>query len=450
MTSTALIILSAGKGTRMKSNLPKVLHPVAGAPLVVHAMKAGAELNPEAVIVVAGHEAAQVEKTVTDFAPSTRIVLQTEQLGTAHAVDQTRSALTDFDGDVIILYGDTPFIRPDSLRDMLQARRAGSDIVVLGFKTDQPGKYGRLVTEEGKLNRIVEAKDATPQELEIQLCNSGVICADRAQLFDLLAQVGNDNAQGEYYLTDIVGLANDAGLHSVAVICTEQETLGINSRLELARAEAIWQDQRRAQAMTDGATLTAPETVYFAHDTQLGRDVTVEPHVVFGPGVRAADGVTLRAFSHLEGCVVESGAVVGPYARLRPGTQIGARAKIGNFVEVKKARLEEGAKINHLSYVGDAEVGAGANIGAGTITCNYDGVNKHLTQIGAGAFIGSNTALVAPVFVGAGAMVSAGATVTEDVPAEALALARSKQVNKPGLARKLRERLLALKAKRDL
>lgn len=450
MTAISLIILAAGKGTRMKSDLPKVLHPVAGAPLLTHALNAGAALSPTETLVVAGHGAEQVAAAVKNVAPSAQVVLQTEQLGTAHAVDQARAALADFEGDAIVLYGDTPFIRPETLQTMCNARQNGADVVVLGFDAADPGKYGRLVAEGDRLIRIVEAKDATPAELDIQLCNSGVICADRAQLFDLIAQVGDDNAQGEYYLTDIVGLANSAGLRCEVVTCPEQETLGINSRLELARGEAIWQDQRRTEAMTEGATLTAPETVYFAYDTQIGRDVVIEPHVVFGPGVHVADGVTLRAFSHLEGCDVATGAVIGPYARLRPGSQIGAKAKIGNFVEVKKARLEEGAKINHLSYVGDAEVGAGANIGAGTITCNYDGVNKHLTQIGAGAFIGSNTALVAPVSVGAGAMVSAGATVTTDVPAEALALARAPQVNKPGLAKKLRERLLALKAKSDL
>lgn len=434
----------------MKSDLPKVLHPVAQAPLVIHAMQAGAALAPAHTIVVAGHGAELVEKTVLSHDPDAQVVLQTEQLGTSHAVDQARAALEGFDGDAIVLYGDTPFIRPETLKAMVAARRGGADVVVLGFEAQEPGKYGRLVTRGDRLLRIVEAKDATPDELAITLCNSGVICADRAQLFELISKVGNDNAQGEYYLTDIVGLANDAGLGCTAVTCSEQETLGINSRLELARAEAIWQAQRREQAMVEGATLVAPDTVYFAHDTRLGRDVVVEPHVIFGPGVCVADGVSLRAFSHLEGCSVETGAVVGPYARLRPGTEVGPKVKIGNFVEIKKTRLDEGAKINHLSYVGDAHVGAGANVGAGTITCNYDGVNKHLTQIGAGAFIGSNTALVAPVSIGAGAMVSAGATVTENVPDEALALARSKQVNKPGSARKLRERLLALKTKRDL
>lgn len=450
MTDIALIILAAGKGTRMKSDLPKVLHPLAQAPLVVHAMQAGAALDPAHMIVVAGHGADQVEATVLARDPAAQVVLQTEQLGTGHAVDQARAALDGFDGDAIVLYGDTPFIRPETLRAMAAARQDGADVVVLGFDAQDPGKYGRLVTEGNRLLRIVEAKDATPDELALTLCNSGVICADRAQLFDLIAQVGNDNSQGEYYLTDIVGLANDAGLTCAAVTCPEAETLGINSRPELARAEAIWQAQRRQQAMIDGATLTAPETVYFAHDTQLGRDVVIEPHVVFGPGVRVADNVALRAFSHLEGCTVDSGAVVGPYARLRPGAEIGPEVRIGNFVEVKKARLDQGAKVNHLSYVGDAHVGAQANLGAGTITCNYDGVNKHQTRIGERAFVGSNSALVAPVDIGAGAMVAAGATVTENVPDNALALVRPKQVNKPGLAQKLRARLLAIKAKRDL
>lgn len=431
----------------MHSDLPKVLHSIAGAPLVVHAMEAARPLGPTRTVVVAGHGADLVQDRVLAHDPDTQVVLQTEQLGTAHAVEMAREALADFEGDVVVLYGDTPFVSADTLRGMQTARTGGVDVVVLGFEAAIPGKYGRLVVEGDRLARIVEAKDASAEELEISLCNSGVVCADRKVMFDLIAQVGNDNASGEYYLTDIVDLANGAGLSCAAVTCDEAETLGVNSRVDLAAAEAVFQSAARRAAMEGGATLPAPETVYFAHDTQVGRDVTIEPNVVFGPGVIVADGATVRAFSHLEGCVVERGAVVGPYARLRPGSLIGEGAKIGNFVETKKTEIASGAKINHLTYIGDASVGSGANIGAGTITCNYDGVLKHRTEIGEGAFIGSNTSLVAPVLIGAGAMIAAGSVITQDVPDQALALARADQNNKPGLARRLRERLLALKAK---
>lgn len=445
-TPLSLIVLAAGKGTRMKSARPKVLHEIAMAPMLIHALRAGAALSPARSIVVAGHGAEAVTAAAQAFDPKAEVVLQQTQSGTAHAVAQAAPALTDQPGDALVLYGDTPFIRAETLRAMQAARAGGADIVVLGFHAADPGRYGRLVTAGDKLSRIVEAKDATAEELAITLCNSGVICADRATLFDLIAQVGNDNAAGEYYLTDIVGLATAAGLTAQVVTCDESETLGINSRSELARAEALWQAQRRADAMAGGATLIAPETVFFAHDTELGQDVLLEPNVVFGPGVRVGNNVQIRAFSHIEGCVLGDDATVGPYARLRPGSEIGKGARIGNFVETKNARIAAGAKVNHLSYIGDAEVGEDANIGAGTITCNYDGVFKHRTEIGAGAFIGSNSALVAPVKIGTGAMTAAGSTITADVPEGALALGRAGQTVKPGLARKLRARLLALKA----
>jgi len=447
--SLSLIILAAGRGTRMASDLPKVLHEVAGAPLIGHAMMAGGALSPEHCVVVTGHGGEMVADRVHGISPGARIAQQEQQLGTAHAVGQAGDALEGFCGDAIVLYGDTPFIRPETLRRMLERRRDGADVVVLGFEPAEPGRYGRLVVEGDRLTRIVEAKDASPDELAITLCNSGVVCADWKTLVALIGRVGNDNANGEYYLTDIVGLAAGDGLRCAVEICNEAETMGINSRAELARAEAAYQDGARARAMADGATLTAPETVFFAHDTRLGRDVSVEPHVVFGPGVTVADGARLRAFSHLEGCHVGAGAVIGPYARLRPGTRIGAQARIGNFVETKNAELGDHAKINHLSYVGDARIGAEANIGAGTITCNYDGVFKHHTEVGAGAFIGTNTALVAPVDVGAGAMTAAGSVITGNVPDGALGIARAPQVNKPGLARRMRDKLLALRAKRS-
>ncbi|GAA6194413.1 bifunctional UDP-N-acetylglucosamine diphosphorylase/glucosamine-1-phosphate N-acetyltransferase GlmU [Phaeobacter sp. NW0010-22] len=443
----ALIILAAGKGTRMRSDLPKVLHPIAGAPLVVHALEAGTPLSPSRRVVVAGHGADLVRDRVQAHDPSVEVVLQVEQLGTAHAVDQARAALAEFEGDAIVLYGDTPFVSVDTLRAMQAARADGADVVMLGFEAAVPGKYGRLVVENDRLISIVEAKDATLEQLEITLCNSGVVCADSATLFDLIAQVGNDNASGEYYLTDIVSIANAAGKQCAAVTCDETETLGVNSRIDLAGAEAVFQAQRRQQAMAEGATLVAPETVQFAYDTQVGRDVLIEPNVVFGPGVVIEDGVTLRAFSHFEGCRVGQGSVVGPYARLRPGSELAENVKIGNFVETKKVQIAAGAKVNHLSYIGDATVGAEANIGAGTITCNYDGVLKHQTIIGEKAFIGSNSSLVAPVSIGAEALVGAGSVIAADVPEGALAVTRAKQENKPGLARRLRARLLDIKAK---
>ncbi|MBN2759043.1 MAG: bifunctional UDP-N-acetylglucosamine diphosphorylase/glucosamine-1-phosphate N-acetyltransferase GlmU [Rhodobacteraceae bacterium] len=446
--SISLVILAAGQGSRMQSDLPKVLHKLAACPLVVHAMRAGRALEPERVVVVVGHEAEAVAAVVTDEDPHAQIVTQSEQLGTAHAVDQARAALVGQAGDVVVLYGDTPFIRPATL-EALQAARAQHDVVVLGFHAADPGRYGRLVADGDRLERIVEFKDATEDERAITLCNSGVLCADRTVLFDLIAEVGNDNAAGEYYLPDVVALARAKGLGAGVVTCPEAETLGINTRVELAAAEAVFQAKARAEALENGVTLQAPDTVIFAQDTYLGRDSVVEPYVVFGPDVTVESGATIRAFSHLEGCHVSRGAVVGPFARLRPGAELAEDVRIGNFVEVKNAQLGEGAKVNHLSYVGDADVGARANLGAGTITCNYDGVFKHRTTIGEGAFIGSSTMLVAPVNVGAGALTGSGSVITRDVPAGDLALARAEQVNKPGLGAKLMDMLRARKINKN-
>ncbi len=446
----ALIILAAGQGSRMKSDLPKVLHKVAGAPLLVHAMEAGAVLEPARTVVVAGHGAEAVEAAARDHDPDVTVVRQTEQLGTAHAVDQARAALAEFTGDAFVLYGDTPFIQPETLSAMAKARAEGSAVVVLGFRAADPGRYGRLVMDGDALERIVEFKDATEAERAIDLCNSGVVCADATTLFDLIAKVGNDNGSGEYYLTDIVGVARAQGLTATVVTCPEAETMGVNTRADLAAAERAFQDRARAALLEDGVTMTAPDTVYLARDTHVGRDAMIEPHVVFGPEVTVESGATIRAFSHLEGCHVGAGAVVGPYARLRPGAELGNDVRIGNFVEVKNASFADGAKANHLSYVGDATVGAGANIGAGTITCNYDGVMKHHTHIGAGAFIGSNSALVAPVRVGDNAMTGSGSVVTMDVADGALALGRAKQVNKPGLALRIMQNLRAIKARKSL
>lgn len=442
----AVVILAAGQGTRMRSSLPKVLHPVGGAPMLAHVMRAAQALDPARLVVVASPDAPAVGAVARAMRPDAAVAPQADRLGTAHAVGQARAALEGFEGDVVILYGDTPLVRPESLARMTAARSAGAAVVVLGFHAADPAPYGRLIVEEGELTAIVEAKDATEAQRAIRFSNSGVMCVDAARLWTWLDRVGNDNAKGEYYLTDLVAIARADGAAAAAVECPEAETLGVNSRVDLAAAEAAFQARARVEAMETGVTLTSPETVFFAFDTRLSPDVSVGPNVVFGPGVTVAANVEIKAFCHLEGCAVASGAVVGPFARLRPGAEIGAQAHVGNFVEIKNARLGEGAKANHLTYIGDAEVGAGSNIGAGTITCNYDGYMKHRTVIGAGAFIGSNTALVAPVRVGDGASVGAGSVVVADVPADALAVARGAQEVRPGAARRLRERLAAAKA----
>ena len=444
--ATALIILGAGMGTRMNSDIPKVLHQIAGAPMLVHAMKSGAALDPARTVVIAGHGADLVEKAARAYDPDVTVAIQSEQLGTAHAVAQAKEALSDFDGDALVLYGDTPFIRPETLAAMTAARLT-HDIVVRGFDAADPGRYGRLILKDDQLDRIVEFKDATDAERSVKLCNSGVIAANSATLFALIDAVGNDNAAGEFYLTDIIGIARAKGLSATVVRCEEAETLGINSRAELANAEALFQSRAREAAQEDGVTLTAPETVFFAHDTVIGRDTVIEPNVVFGPNVTIESGTTIRAFSHLEGCHVSKGAVVGPYARLRPGAELAEDVKVGNFVEIKNAQIAAGAKVNHLSYIGDATIGARTNIGAGTITCNYDGVFKHHTTIGEDVFVGSNTMLVAPVTVGDAAMTASGSVVTRNVPVGDLAVSRAKQENKAGFAVRLFEKLRARKQK---
>jgi len=444
----AVVILAAGRGTRMVSDRPKPLHEIGGAPMLHHAMRTALALAPTRLAVVVGHGGEAVAAAAQALCPEAAICEQAEQKGTGHAVLAAEGALAGFEGDLYVLFADTPLIRAGTLTAMTAARAEGADLVALGFEARAPGRYGRMVTgPEGMLERIVEARDASPAELAIATCNSGLMAGECATMLRLLARCGTDNAQGEVYLTDIVALARAGGLTVRAVFCDEGETQGINSRAELAAAEAAFQARARADAMAGGATLIAPETVFLSHDTALGRDVTVEPHVVFGPGVRVAEGATIRAFSHLEGAEVGPGSVVGPHARLRPGTRLGPGARIGNFVEVKNAGIGANAKINHLSYVGDATVGAGANLGAGTVTCNYDGVAKHRTEIGEGAFIGVNTALVAPVAVGASAYVATGTVVTRDVPADALAIARTAQTNREGAAQRLREKLGGAKPK---
>ncbi|MDG2405028.1 MAG: bifunctional UDP-N-acetylglucosamine diphosphorylase/glucosamine-1-phosphate N-acetyltransferase GlmU, partial [Paracoccaceae bacterium] len=369
----SVIILAAGKGTRMGTDLPKVLHQVGGAPMLLHVLQTATRLEPKHIIVVVGHRAEEVEAAAKDYYDTTQVVLQQEQKGTGHAALQAKTALTDTSGDAIVLYGDTPFVRYETLLALSESR-ASADIVVLGFEAANPGCYGRLVTQGDRLVRIVEYKDASAAERAISLCNSGVLCADIDVLFSLLDAIDNNNAAGEYYLTDIVRIANERSLTVTALRCDEAETMGVNSQTELARAEALFQSTARAGMMDLGITLQAPDTVYLAFDTVIGRDSHIEPNVVFGTGVTIENGTHIRAFSHLEGCHVSSGSVVGPYARLRPGTELAENVKIGNFVEVKNTQIKQGAKINHLSYIGDASIGEASNIGAGTVTCNYDGV----------------------------------------------------------------------------
>ncbi len=443
MSKSAAIVLAAGLGTRMKSNMPKVMHPLAGRPMVNHVMANLEKAGVAEVVVVIGPDMPALEKAVAPH----RTATQVDRLGTGHAVLAAKAAMEGFEDNVLIAFGDTPLISADTFSRMLEAR-THADVVVLGFRPDDPGAYGRLVVDESdSLQAIVEFKDASEEQRAINLCNSGVMCVDGSKLFGLLERISNDNAAGEYYLTDIVALARGDNLHCTVVEGEEDELLGVNSRVELARAEAIVQDQLRHQAMVNGATLLDPQSTHFSYDTKLGKDVVVEPNVFFGPGVTVQDFVTIKAFSHLEDTKVGRGVVMGPYARLRPGADLKDGVKVGNFVEIKKAVIEEGAKVNHLSYIGDARVGPGANIGAGTITCNYDGYFKYHTDIGADAFIGSNTALVAPVKIGDGATVGAGSTIAKDVASDDLALTRAPQKDYTGWAGKFRQRQAAEKAK---
>ncbi len=437
----AVVVLAAGKGTRMRSASPKVLHKVAGRSMVGHVIAAAEALGAAQVVVVL---APGMDSVVEAVKPH-QIAIQQDQNGTADAVKAARMALRGFDGDVLILYGDCPLIQAETLARM-RAERRDEAVTVLGIRVPAPSAYGRLVAgKDGTLDRIVEALDANEAQRTIDLCNSGIMLIDGKQVFPLLDSIGNDNAKSEYYLTDIVQAARNAGGTCRVVEAPADEALGVNSRSELAVAEEVMQTRLRAKAMENGTTLIDPKSVWFAYDTKLGRDVTVEPNVVFGPGVIIGDGVEIRAFSHIEKAVVETGAIIGPYSRLRPGASIGEGAHVGNFVEVKNSRIDAGAKANHLSYIGDADVGAAANIGAGTITCNYDGFNKTRTVIGAGAFIGSNATLVAPVKIGAGAFTGAGSTITKDVPDDALAVGRGRQIMKSGWAAEFRAKQRAKK-----
>ncbi len=433
----AVVVLAAGQGTRMKSRLPKVLHPVAGLPMLRHVLNAAAALGPEHVVVVIGRD----QEDVARAAAPAITAIQDPPRGTGHAVMAAMPALQDFSGDVIVIFGDTPLLTPDLLTRLLAARRADGNpaAVIVGFTPEDPAAYGRLITaNDGALKRIVEFRNASAEERAVRLCNAGLMAIDGARLPALLEKLSAENAQGEYLLTDIVEHANARGWTCRVVEADPVEVMGINNRAELAVAEAAMQRRLRERALLAGVTMVAPETVFLQADTVFGRDVVIEPFVIFGSGVTVGDNVTILGHSHIVGARIEAGATVGPYARLRPGAEIGPEAHIGNFVEVKKSRIEAGAKVNHLTYIGDARVGAKANVGAGTITCNYDGFGKYHTDIGAGAFIGSNSALVAPVKIGDGAMVAAGSVVTKDVEADALAIARGRQESVAGYAARFR------------
>jgi len=443
-TKRAAVILAAGQGTRMKSELPKVLHQVGGRPMLDWAIAAAQEAGCERIVVVAGAHSPAVPTHATKRLGEAAVAIQDPPLGTAHAVRAAENALKDFSGDVAVLYADAPLLRAETLRSMFSARKDG--LAVLAFEAEDPFGYGRIVLgDEGVATRIVEQKDATLEEQKIGLCNSGVLCADKATLFQLLAQVSNENAKKEYYLTDVVGLGRKAALKTYVALAPETEVLGVNSRVELAEAEAAFQQRARIAAMEAGVTLIDPQSVYFSYDTQIAADVVVEPNCYFGLGVKIAGGAQIHASCYLEGVEIGANCSIGPFARIRPGTKLGAKVKIGNFVEIKNANFGDGAKSSHLTYVGDADIGARANLGCGTITCNYDGFDKYRTIIGEDAFIGSHTSLVAPVKVGARATTAAGSVITKDVPDGALAVARGKQRDVEGWSDRFRAQKAAAK-----
>jgi bifunctional UDP-N-acetylglucosamine pyrophosphorylase / glucosamine-1-phosphate N-acetyltransferase len=442
------IILAAGESTRMKSAMSKVLHPVAGRPMIAHVADALASASIPDVALVVGRDAQAVSAAASTGAVTVASFLQEERLGTAHAVLAARAAIEKGYDDILVVFGDTPLITAAPLKAAREGLAEGNDVVVIGFEAADPTGYGRLIVEDGELLAIREHKDASEEERHITYCNGGLMAIDGRKALDLLGRIGNANAKGEYYLTDLVEIVRSHGGRAVAVKAPEEELTGCNTRAELAYIERLWQQRRRQDLMLAGVSMIAPETVFLSWDTDLAQDVLVEPNVVFGPGVRVESGAVIHAFSHIEGAQIRAGATVGPFARLRPGAELGPKSKVGNFCEVKKAEIGAGAKVNHLTYIGDAVVGAGSNIGAGTITCNYDGVNKHMTRIGENAFVGSNASLVAPVTIGDGALVASGSVITEDVPADAVAFGRARQEVKPGRAPILREHYAAEKAAR--
>jgi len=430
--SIAVALLAAGQGRRMQSHQPKVLHEIAGAPLYFHALQSTGGLEVALTVAVTGHGEEAFRASCAEWHPTITTAYQDRQRGTGDALRTALAALENFAGPVLVLYGDTPLMRPATLQAMMTGLADGSDLVVVGFEAENPTGYGRLITADGQLQEIVEDADTDSVTREITLCNSGILCGDRELLTNLLGAVGNSNAAGEYYLTDILGIATARGHRNSVITCAEDEAMGINTRAELARAESIMQDRLRARALEAGVTLVDPATVYFSHDTALAPDVLVEPHVIFGRKVSVASGATIRSFTRLDSCTIGTGAEVGPHAHIRPGSDIGAGVRVGNFVEVKASRMAAGAKANHLSYIGDSDIGKNVNIGAGSVTCNYDGKAKHRTRIGEKVFIGSGSMLVAPVEIGEGAMTAAGSVITEDVPAHSRAFGRARQTNKPG------------------
>ncbi|WP_079212997.1 bifunctional UDP-N-acetylglucosamine diphosphorylase/glucosamine-1-phosphate N-acetyltransferase GlmU [Brucella pituitosa] len=440
------IVLAAGEGTRMKSNLPKVLHQVAGLPLVSHVVKAVQGTGKSDVALVVGRGADEVRGAVEKVADAVSAFEQKERLGTAHAVLAARAAIERGYDDLLIVFGDTPLIEAHSLQAARNKLSEGADVVVIGFRPASPHGYGRLIEEGGKLTAIIEEKEASEAQKKIGFCNGGLMAVRGSHALALLDAVDNKNAKGEYYLTDIVGLAHGKGLNVVAIEVPVDNVIGINNRAELAEAENIWQNRKRQEMMLAGVTLIAPETVFFSHDTLVEADVVIEPNVFFGQGVHVESGALIHAFSHIEGAKIGVNAEIGPFARLRPGANLGEKSKVGNFCEVKNAQVGKGAKINHLTYIGDATVGASSNIGAGTITCNYDGYNKYKTVIGENAFVGSNSSLVAPVSIGDNAYIASGSTITDDVPADALAFGRARQETKEGRGKILREKYAAIKA----
>jgi len=449
MPPLAVVVLAAGLGTRMKSAAPKVMHKAAGRTLLGHALAAARPLGPTRVCVVTAPDAPSVEAETRAGFPEAAIAHQTERLGTAHAVLAARAALEGFEGTTLVLYGDAPLILPETLTTLAAAVTDRRPLAALGFRAADPTGYGRFILDAGgDLAAIREQLDASPEERALTLVNSGVIACDNGHLWRTLPKIGAANAKGEYYLTDLVGLTVGEGLGVAHRVCDAEEVLGVNDRTQLAEVEAVFQRRLRRAAMANGATLTAPETVFLSFDTCIGRDVVIEPNVVMGPGVTIADGAHIRSFCHLENAQVGEGAIVGPYARLRPGAALGPDVHIGNFVEIKQARIDRGAKVNHLAYVGDATVGAAANIGAGAVTCNFNGVEKSRTEIGAGAFVGTNASLVAPVRVGEGAYVAAGSVVTRDVPADALYIERGAIAARPNFVRRYLDALRARKAAR--
>lgn len=436
----ATIILAAGHGTRMKSSMSKVLHEVGGRSMVGHVLAAAGEMEPTKVVGVIGDHAPEVGDAMITLCPSAHIAVQAPPKGTGDAVAQALPAIDAFNGTVLVLYADTPLVTPSTLKSLVAKIENGAAVAVLGFMPDDPGAYGRLILgQDGSLDEIVEAREATPDQLNVRLVNSGVMAIDSDFLKTAIPRLTNDNAKGEYYLTDIVAIAKGDGKTCHAVEVDEDEVVGVNSRVELAVAEEIFQDRCRLQAMEEGVTLIDPSTVFFSFDTEIENDVVIEPNVFFGPGVKVSSGTRIKAFSHIEGASLGEKSMAGPFVRLRPGAEVGANAKIGNFVEIKKTKLGEGAKVSHLTYLGDAVVGKDANIGAGTITCNYDGFNKNITEIGAEAFIGSNSALVAPVKIGDGAYIGSGSVITKNVPDHALSVARGRQKDIPGWAKKFRD-----------